>query len=438
MAKLRYIMKKAVKISFSIIGTFVVLIIIGLLTLDMSVLYMLRKQLEKVNSEEMEVSIDGLHLSPLVGSASIYGVSFRQGEKNHIGYTEMHLPRVHVNNINVFRAIREKHLELRNVKVNNLYVDALLPHPEGQMELRASDIDVVVRGISYVDTIRVDSVEVDGRDFFFHLSKFHAPAKPYGMPQDGLSKIPMPLRIGRLGANLRQFDFALTTQDVPYAQLTMTDIKAMSRNITTEPNSTILVNAEAHLGHGGCAWLAFSMKQNKACNTGLELLVVDAKGAALDGLLRPLVGMTIDCNIDTIKSSLHGDKHDMNGTFMMRYHDLWVTAHKGESPYEIVNKNSGAINTIANTLLPKANPNPLTPENVRKYNVHSTRNVMQPYPLFPVMAIVDGLKDTMLPGLFVEKRVRENKHVVTTPVKTDKPAKAHREKAALSSHHSHE
>lgn len=405
-AKFDKIMKKVTKISLWTVGSLLAIVFLLLVSLDVTALYVARKQLARVNSEQLHIDLTGVHISLLSQSLSLFGVEVSSGVEDEIGSAHVHAARVHVNHFNVFRALRNRHFQLSDASVYNLDVNAMLPHPEGKLQLRGQDMDIVLRGLAYSDTLRIDSLDVQAESFFVHLTKWHAPEKPYGMPQDGLSRMKMPLSIGRFSVDLDQFDIAMTNPDVQYAEMTITNFSALSRNIENRRNAKVVVNAEAHMAQGGCAWLCFSMTQNTACDVMFDFRVVDAKGAALDGMLRPLIGMTFDCTIDTIKTRLQGNKNGIDGDFMMRYHGLAVAVHPGESPYEVINKNSGAINSAANTLLPKANPSPLTPNNVRRYHVHADRNPMKPFLFMPIMAIVDGLKDIMLPGLFVHKKIK--------------------------------
>ncbi len=400
----------------------VVLVTAFVASLDMVVLRVARGQLSKLNNDEQHLELAGVHVSLLTQSLSLYGLDVEKGKAGEIGYTDMQVARVRANHVNVLRALRDKHLELHDVRIDGLDIDAIAPHPEGQVQLRGNGIDVDLRAIGYQDTIQVDSISVTMDSMAVHLKKWHAPDHPYGMPQEGLAKLPMPLSIGRLVVDVDMFDFALTTQEVSYASIRSTNVHALSRHIENAPGSRITLNTEARLPRGGHAWIGFTMVQNKACDMLYDVLIVKAQGADLDNMLRPLVGVTMDCTIDTLATKLKGNSNVIDGDFLLRYHDLAVTVHKGESPYQIVNKNAGAINSFANSLLPKSNPSLLTPDNVRRYRVHANRDLMKPFVMMPIMAMVDGMKDTLLPGLFVHKKI------ITQP-KAPK---------ALPSRHSHE
>lgn len=398
-------MKKGAKISLWMTILLVVLVAIFVASLDMVVLRVARGQLSKLNNDEQHLELAGVHVSLLAQSLSLYGLDVQRGKAGEIGYTDMQVARVRANHVNVLRALREKHLELHDVHLSGMDVDAIAPHAEGKLQLNAKGLEADLRTIAYQDTVSVDSISLTIDSLALHLTKWHAPEHPYGMPQEGLARLPMPLSIGRLTVDVEQFNFALTTRDVKYASVRSTKVHALSRHIENAPGSRITVNTETHLPLGGHAWLGFTMVQNKACDVLLDMRVVKAEGADLNNMLRPLVGITMDCTIDTLTTQLKGNRKGIDGEFMMRYHDLAVEVHQGESPYQIVNKNAGAINSFANSLLPKSNPNPLTPDNVRRYRVHADRDPMRPFPMMPIMAMVDGMKDTLLPGLFVHKKV---------------------------------
>lgn len=402
-------MKKGAKISLWTTILLVVLVAIFVASLDMVVLRVARGQLSKLNNDEQHLELAGVHVSLLGQSLSLYGLDVQRGKAGEIGYTDMQVARVRANHVNVLRALREKHLELHDVHLSGMDMDAIAPHAEGQIQFCAKGLEADLRTIAYQDTVSVDSISLTIDSLALHLTKWHAPEHPYGMPQEGLARLPMPLSIGRLAVDVAQFDFTLTTKEVKNASISATTLHALSRHINSGPGARITLNTEAHLPRGGHMWMGFTMVQNKACDVLFDVRVVKAKGADLNNMLRPLVGITMDCTIDTLTTQLKGNRKGIDGEFMMRYHDLAVEVHKGESPYQIVNKNAGAINSFANSLLPKSNPSPLLPDNVRRYRVHADRDPMRPFPMMPIMAMVDGMKDTLLPGLFVHKKVINTK-----------------------------
>ena len=93
----------------------------------------------------------------------------------------------------------------------------------------------------------------------------------------------------------------------------------------------------------------------------------------------------------------------------MQYHGLNVKVHKEDNiPYEIVTRNADLFTNLANSLVPKSNPTSVDPA-PRRYYVEWKRDEWKPYPLYLFGPSIDGIKKTMLPGLYVHKQVSAQK-----------------------------
>jgi len=68
-------------------------------------------------------------------------------------------------------------------------------------------------------------------------------------------------------------------------------------------------------------------------------------------------------------------------------------------------KNADFFTSAANSLIPKSNPTAVD-IHPRKYEVEWKRDVWSPYPLYLFGPCIDGIKKTMLPGLYVHKQIK--------------------------------
>lgn len=416
-------MKRSSKISLIIVSILVAFVAAVIITIDSIATYAVHRELKQMPLDStMSLSVGHLHIAPLAQTLLVHDVTFSL--KNDSVDVSLSLPFICVNHIDIKRAVESKGqaVLLKKLILKNATVCSAFPHPEGVLELNMENLDLEVRGITYsngVDStlregVTVDSIYTHPGLMALHLTKQHPPKKPYGTPQEGFAKMPIPLMIHHIKTVLDRFEFALTTPIVKYSKLSIANASADIMSVSNDKDNKMITLAYASLLPSGRAYINMALRQNKLEEVALDLLVVGAKGSMADELVRPMVGITAAVDVDTLHMNIHGNKNHVQGDFVMRYHDLEVTAHPGESPYEVINKNAGAITFFGNMLLPHANPNPLTPDNIRRYHVEGERNVMQPYPLFLVWPMVDGLKDTLLPGLFVNKRIKTAPNKPTT------------------------
>ena len=92
----------------------------------------------------------------------------------------------------------------------------------------------------------------------------------------------------------------------------------------------------------------------------------------------------------------------------MQYHGLNVQVHKEDNiPYKIVKNNAKTFTTLANTLIPQSNPTSVD-IGPRKYYVAWVRDIWSPVPLYYFGPCINGVVETMLPGLYVHKQVKSS------------------------------
>ncbi len=435
-------MTRASKICLSVAGVVLLLLVAAVVTVDSWVTYVARNEVaQALEGQPISLTFRRIHFEPFVGNIYVHGIEMEM--KNDSVEVSMSIDCFSAGRMDYERAA-ETHggvLVLHDLSIEGVNMQSAFPHPEGRLGLSMQDANVGIQGIMFsngVDStlevgLVVDSVWANLAQMGLHLTKTHAPNAPYGTPQGAFANIPLPLDIKHIHAHVNQFDFELTTPDVPYSKISMDNAVADISSVSNAKDNKMRTYARTHLTHGGYAYVNMTLCQNRQEDVAMDVLVVGAHGSMVDDMIRPMVGITAALEIDTLRSNIRGNKHSVDGEFVMRYHDMKITAHAGESPYQIINKNADAITFFGNLLLPNANPNPLCPEDVRRYRVHADRNVMQPYPLFLIWPIVDGLKDTMLPGLFVSKRV---KHESVKPQAIKSQATKTKPVKAQPSHHS--
>lgn len=151
----------------------------------------------------------------------------------------------------------------------------------------------------------------------------------------------------------------------------------------------------------------FDMTMNCECGFRIQLKGKGLNTSFLNGFIRPFAGITSDCKIDSIYANYTGNSTRADGTFRMVYHDFSMKVNKGDDiPFEIITKHAGVITRVGNALVPKNNP-PTKHLKPRGYQVSWIRNENKDVELYLFGPILDGLKKTFLPGLYVHLRTKE-------------------------------
>ena len=229
------------------------------------------------------------------------------------------------------------------------------------------------------------------------------------MPQNILTSIPVVFNIKHVDAGIRKIDIEFASTNVNCGRLALRDIRTVVDNVTNKRGATMYVNGHCPISKNGHAVAKMSMSMNKACQWLLDLHATDIDIDYLNTFVRPLVGITADCHLDTLDMHYTGDSQIAKGTFRMLYHGLKVLVHEEDDiPYKIVTKNAKAFTAIANSLLPKSNPTAVD-IHPRAYEVEWKRDEWKPFPLYMFGPCIDGVKKTFLPGLYVHKQVKNKK-----------------------------
>lgn len=235
----------------------------------------------------------------------------------------------------------------------------------------------------------------------------YAPKRPFDMPQKILTSLPVVFCIKHVDAGIRNIDIEFASTNVNCGRLKLRDIRTRVDNVTNRRGATLYVNGGCPISKQGHATAKMSMSMDKACHWMLDLHATSVDIDYLNTFVRPLVGITAECRIDTLDTRYTGDSQIAKGTFRMLYHGLKVKVHEEDDiPYKIVTKNAKTFTTLANSLIPHSNPTAVDIR-PRAYAVEWKNDVWKPFPLYMFGPCIDGIKDTFLPGLYVHKQVRK-------------------------------
>lgn len=265
-----------------------------------------------------------------------------------------------------------------------------------------------------LDTVAVKISQMD----IFRDARLE-PTKPFPMPQSVMTELPVTLEVKHVDARIDQIDIEYASTNVNKGEMHLKNIVAAVEHATNRKGSTIFVHGHCPMDKGK-AKAEMSIILNRACDWKAKIHAEKINTSYLNTFIRPLVGMTFDCNVDTLDAQYAGNSVKATGMFRMLYHGLDVKVHKEDDiPYKIITKNADAITQMGNTLIPKSNPTAVD-KYPRAYNVEWKRDEWKPFPLYMFGPCIDGAVKTMLPGLFVHKQVKNKAPKKTAKEKASK------------------
>ena len=255
----------------------------------------------------------------------------------------------------------------------------------------------------------LDALQVDCKRIHIHRDARYPAKIPYGTPQDFLRKIPVPFLVKKIDGKAKKVDVEFASTDINCGEMHLKNGRAVLTNITNHKGATWKTYGKAPFGEQGLVEAHYDFHLDKDATFSISIAGKGVETADLNPFIRPLIGITSDCHIDRIDAVYKGDRNKATGTFCMQYHGLNVKVHKEDKiPYEVVSKNADFFTSLANTLVPKNNPTSVDPA-PRQYDVEWKRDEWKPYPLFLFGPCIDGVKKTMLPGLYVHKQTQKKK-----------------------------
>ena len=310
--------------------------------------------------------------------------------------------------LHVYNTVDRRELAVRKGNIPGTWADMNLD------EIVTSPVNVIRMALA--QQVAIDSVRVVSHQggAIFRDARFK-PKEPYPMPQEVIRACPIPLSIGNVAVDVDKLDIEIATTHVNSGNLSLADTKVEIKDASNKRGAAIrCIIHDARIGKSRSSG-SMIMHLDKNCNFETKVLVRGFELSYMDSLLCPLVGFTANAEVDTLRAHIFGDSERSHGDFCMIYHDFSVKVHKDENiPYHFITKNAGFVESFANTMLPKSNP-PAHATAPRAYKVEWKRDVMSPFPLYMFGPIIDGAVKTMLPGLFVHDKIKENKN--------NKPAK---------------
>lgn len=249
----------------------------------------------------------------------------------------------------------------------------------------------------------------------------YKPKEPFPTPQDVLLAIPVVFRLDKVNAEIKNLDIELASTDVNTGKLKLGGIKAEVENITNKKGETMTAQGTCPI-ENGMARAKVDFMMLKTSDFSLNIHATDIPVQFLNPFIRPLVGISMVCDVDTLDTEYTGNTTIATGTFRMLYHGFEAKVHKDDDvPYKVIKDNAAFFTSVANSLLPKSNP---TAVDIypREYKVEWKYDPWQPFPMYMFGPCINGAMKTFLPGLFVHEEVHPKRGKATKKEATPKEA----------------
>ena len=271
--------------------------------------------------------------------------------------------------------------------------------------LKTSPINPIRKALTADYTL--ESLAVDVQRMQVKRDSRYEPKKPFPTPQQFLTKLPVVFDVKAVKAKVEKLDIEMYLQRENCGEMHLKDMTATLKNVTNRKGATWSNKAHAPVGEKGEMDVVFDMHMDKNSTFNVQLSGKDIEGSFLNPFMRPLVGLTLDCQINSLDAKYSGDDKMSTGEYCLQYSGLHIEAHKEDKiPFSVVSKHADAITSVANSLLTKSNPTVVDPA-PRRYSVEWKRDEWKEYPLYIFGPCIIGTVQTMLPGLYVHKQIRD-------------------------------
>lgn len=271
--------------------------------------------------------------------------------------------------------------------------------------------------------IRLDTVTAVIDTMYIFRDIRYAPKKPYRMLHKPIMSAPAKIAdmfsLNVADATINEMDIVLPKTDSCVMKMAMQDIHGLVYNVNTKPGNVITVEGDAHWG-GGTAHLNMSIPLNERCPWDLSMTAKDIDMSCLNDLTYPIAALKIGGKIDELKTIISGDSANALGYLSLSYSGLDIKFHKGSpTPIKFIQKNPKFLTFLGRSFVTKSNPRhkgrmPLA------YQAEWKNDVWKPSALFMIGPLIKGTIETMLPGLFVHKRVKQDKLIIKHNFKEQK------------------
>lgn len=239
----------------------------------------------------------------------------------------------------------------------------------------------------------------------------YKPKVPYAMPQKPImgidSSIASMFSLRMADAKVNHLDLNVAMTDSCVLYLAMDDIWGKIKDVSLVKGGNINIVGGGRFG-GGVANLEANLGLRSECPWDVKVDAKEIELNALNDLTFPVVGLNLDGVVHELRAVYGGDSLTANGYMVMKYNDLSAVFSKNSpSPYKKIAKHYKFLNSAARTMISHDNPKK-DGKQVRAYKVKWENDVWKPSAMFMIGPVIKGVIETLLPGIYVCNKVKEN------------------------------
>lgn len=267
----------------------------------------------------------------------------------------------------------------------------------------------VLRSVLDDRRIEIDSVVVDGGYVNLYKDNTYKPVKVQRPIQALMMGVNMPFYIHHVVVHMPTMLYQQKELGRPVCNLRVNSIYSNIINVRNTPGTVMKAYTRVNIANGGRMTMQLDLNMDKPCTWHNHTVLRSTDFSCFNPMVRPLIGIEVGGHLDSMLFDARGDSTTGKGQFMLAYHNISAKIIKGECPIKFLNDNAKSMNSIVKSFIPVSNPLQVG-KSPKAYKCEATRNQYKPYFLHFVSPMFDGIKKTMLPGIYFEQKVKKKDH----------------------------
>lgn len=277
----------------------------------------------------------------------------------------------------------------------------------------------IIRAIK-TKQISINTINIDASELALYRDVRYKPRQPYGMPQEAIRDIPLPVHIAKVNLNSKTFCVEVKREVGEAGTINMHDINATVNSFNNDNAGKFSANLKMRLGQGtGEASIQFV--NDKQCTFSSDIRMNDMHGSDLEDFLHPMMGISLSSSIHSLSLSSKGNKTATESSFCMTYDTLNAHVYKEEAPIQSLQKNADLINLFAGIIINQHNPRQ---QGAQPFTCTTTtpRDEMKNFAEYLMSPLTDGIMHTVFPEFVYQqiKRIQSLKKSLVQEQKIEK------------------
>ena len=293
---------------------------------------------------------------------------------------------VNIKDIHALNTCKQQSLAKLMGKIPVTWVDAVIP------EITTSEFNLVRQIVQ--KNIDIQNIDVKGKRVVIYRDTQYPPKVPFGMPQEDIMNIPVPVSVNNIHVTLPNFTAYVTEDGTHAGVMPLNHLNINMNSFNNKHGNTLASQINGKLGESKLN-INLSLHNDKACTFDYSFYSEDISSDILNGFIHPLSGTSLYANFHSIDIKTKGNKQANRGTFCMIYDSLSMHITKEDAPERLA-KNAGVINAFAPAVIQKQNPrshgkDPFVAE------IDLPRNPQKNFVTYVIDPLTDGIMHSAFP-----------------------------------------